>query len=241
MPGAIQLYELVLENGRCSSPYVWRIRYALAHKGLSFESMPVGFTGIPTILDGRFKTVPVLRHGEAAVGDSWEIASYLDAAFPHRPALFGSPGEYAAVRLHDEWQAWHVMRKLFALYALDIHDAARPEDRAYFRQSRERLLKGKTLEEFTANRVAQLPDARAALMPLRNQLRRSDYLGGASPSYADYITLGAFQWVASMSTLPLLAADDDVLRSWLERCADLYGGIGRDPQAKPIFEAANGG
>ena len=31
----VRLYELVLENGRSASPFVWRIRYALAHKGLS--------------------------------------------------------------------------------------------------------------------------------------------------------------------------------------------------------------
>ena len=34
----IRLYELVLENGRSASPYVWRIRYALAHKGLPCET-----------------------------------------------------------------------------------------------------------------------------------------------------------------------------------------------------------
>ena len=33
----VRLYELVLENGRSASPYVWRIRYALAHKGVPFE------------------------------------------------------------------------------------------------------------------------------------------------------------------------------------------------------------
>jgi hypothetical protein len=56
----VRLYELVLENGLSASPYVWRIRYALAHKGLSFESMPIGFTEIPEVFGGRFKTVPVI-------------------------------------------------------------------------------------------------------------------------------------------------------------------------------------
>jgi hypothetical protein len=46
----VRLYELVLENGCSASPYVWRIRYALAHKGLSFESIPIGFTEIPRSL-----------------------------------------------------------------------------------------------------------------------------------------------------------------------------------------------
>ncbi|MGB3809517.1 MAG: glutathione S-transferase family protein, partial [Parvibaculum sp.] len=30
----IRLYELVTADGRAISPFVWRIKYALAHKGL---------------------------------------------------------------------------------------------------------------------------------------------------------------------------------------------------------------
>ena len=49
----VRLYELVLENGRSASPYVWRIRYALAHKGVPFESVPLGFTEIAKVFGGR--------------------------------------------------------------------------------------------------------------------------------------------------------------------------------------------
>jgi glutathione S-transferase len=231
----IRLYELVLLNGRSSSPYVWRIRYALAHKGLSFDSMPVGFTEIPTVLKGRSKTVPVIEHDGAMVADSWDIAEYLDRAFPQRPALFSSPAENAMVRLFDAWQQWEIMRKLFRIYVLDIHNAARPQDRGYFRQSRETRLHGRTLEETTANREAALPAAREALTPLRTQLARSPFLGGSTPNYADYIALGDFHWVASVATVPLLAADDP-LRAWIERGFDLYGGIGRDPRMKALYE-----
>ena len=59
---------------------------------------------------------------------------------------------------------------------------------------------------------------------------------GSAPNYADYIALGAFQWVASVSTLPLLARSDEVLRAWLDRGFDLYGGLGRDPRSQPLFE-----
>src|SRR5579864_6278963 len=72
----VRLYELVLENGRSASPFVWRIRYALAHKGLSFESMPIGFTDIPNVFGGRFKTVPVICHGDTMLAESWDIAEY---------------------------------------------------------------------------------------------------------------------------------------------------------------------
>ena len=46
MSGAtMKLYELAaLEDDRCFSPYCWRIKMALAHKGLSYETIPWRFT-----------------------------------------------------------------------------------------------------------------------------------------------------------------------------------------------------
>ena len=232
----VRLYELVLENGRSASPFVWRIRYALAHKGLSFESMPVGFTEIPKVLGGRFKTVPVICHGDTMLAESWDIAEYLDRAFPSRPPIFSSPAEHAMVRLMDTWFSAEIMRRMFRLYVLDVHDAARPEDRPYFRQSREGYLKGTSLEEFTVDRTEHRPALREALKPLRSHLSRYPFLGGSTPNYADYIALGAFYWVASVSTLPLLSSDDDALRGWIDRGLNLYGGLGRDSRLKPLFE-----
>jgi glutathione S-transferase len=232
----IRLYELVLENGRSSSPYVWRIRYALGHKGIPFESVPIGFTDIPKMFGGRFKTVPVIEHGDTMLAESWDIAEYLDRAFPNQPALFSSPSENAMVRLNDAWFSAEILRKMFRVYLLDVHDAARPEDRPYFRQSREEMLKGRTLEAMTKDRESSLPALRNALSPLRSQLSRFPFLGGSAPNYADYLALGAFHWVASVSTLPLLAATDDALRAWLDRGFDLYEGLGRDPRMKSLFE-----
>jgi glutathione S-transferase len=232
----VRLYELVLENGRSASPFVWRIRYALAHKGLSFESMAIGFTEIPNVFGGRFKTVPVLCHGEAMLPESWDIAEYLDRAFPSQPPIFSSPAEHAMVRLMDTWFSAEILRRMFHLYVLDVHNAARPEDRPYFRQSREGYLKGTSLEEFTSDRTEHLPGLREALKPLRLHLSKYPFLGGSTPNYADYIALGAFHWVASVSTLPLLSSGDDALRGWLDRGFHLYGGLGLDSRMKALFE-----
>jgi glutathione S-transferase len=232
----VRLYELVLENGRSASPYVWRIRYALAHKGVPFECVPIGFTEIPKVLGGRFKTVPVIEHGDTILAESWDIADYLERAFPGQPPLFSGPAEYAMVRLMDTWFSAQIMRKMFQLYVLDVHNAARTEDRPYFRQSREGYLKGPSLEEFTADRAAILPVLREALTPLRSQLSRYAFLGGNTPNYADYIALGALHWVASVSSLPLLARSDDALRRWLDKGFDLYGGLGLDSRMKPLVE-----
>ena len=232
-----RLYELVLENGLSASPFVWRVRYALAHKGLTFESMPLGFTDIPKVFAGRYKTVPVLAENDQTIVDSWAIVDHLERTHPDRPALFSGPEEYAMVRLFDACFTVDMIRKLFALYALDIHNAARPEDRPYFRESRQqRFLKGTPLEAHVDGRETRLPVVRETLTPLRLQLTRNPFLGGPKPNYADYIAFGLFQWVASVNTLPPLAKDDSPLRSWLDRVADLYDGLGRDPRMKPLFE-----
>ena len=234
-PNSVRLYELALENGRSASPFVWRIRYALAHKGIPFETRYLGFIEIPRIFGGKFKTVPILEHGDTALAESWDIADYLDRAFPQQPLLFNTPAEYALVRFMDTWFMNEVLRKMFRVYIKDVHDAARPEDRGYFRESREKNLKGQTLESFTAERTSYLPAIRASLAPLRTHLQRFPFLGGAAPNFADYIALGGFYWAAAAGTLPLLERDD-TLRDWLDRGFNLYGGIAKDPGIAPLFE-----
>lgn len=233
----LRLYELVLDNGRSASPYVWRARFALAQKGLAYESVPLGFTDIPTVLGGRFKTVPILEHGTTSLAESWDIAEYLERAFPGTPPLFSGPSELATIRLFDSWFSVEVMRRMAMIYILDVHNATRPTDRPYFRKSREARFKVASLEAFTAERESRLPALREALMPLRLHLARFPFLGGHAPNYADFIALGAFQWAGSVATVPPLAEDDEVLRGWLERGFDLYGGLGRLPGLRPLFEA----
>ena len=231
----IRLYELVLENGISASPYVWRTRFALAHKGLAFQSVPLGFTEIAAAFSGELRTVPVIEDGEERVGDSWHIADYLERSYPARPALFSGCAEYAMVRLFDAWFSAEILRRMFRIYVLDIHNAARPADRPYFRKSREARLNGTSLEASVADRVSRLPELRDALNPLRAHLERGPFLGGASPNYADYLALGAFRWVASVSTIPPLAQGDPLL-AWLERGFDLYGGLARDARLKPLAQ-----
>ncbi|HLY56747.1 MAG TPA: glutathione S-transferase N-terminal domain-containing protein [Stellaceae bacterium] len=232
----LRLYELVLGNGISASPFVWRVRFALAHKGLAAEAVSLGFTEIPTVLDGRFKTVPILEMDDEAVVDSWAIADRLDEAFPERPRLFAGPGERAMVQFFDDWFMYAALRPLFSLYALDIHDAAKPCDQAYFRQSREDRV-GRTLEEFVAGREKRVPKVRDGFEPIRRALARTPFLGGETPNYADYIALGALLWVSCVATMPLFEPDDPML-AWFKRGTDLYGGLGQDPRLRPLDTTA---
>jgi glutathione S-transferase len=80
------------DPARRFSPYCWRARLALAHKGLEVETLPWRFTDKAAIADSGQDRVPVLRDEARVVSDSWRIAEYLEDAYPDRPSLFGGPG-----------------------------------------------------------------------------------------------------------------------------------------------------
>ena len=85
-----RLYDLAgAEPSRRFSPYCWRTKLALAHKGLTVETIPWRFTDADAIAMSGQGRVPVLLDGDKVVSDSWMIAEYLEAAYPDRPSLFG--------------------------------------------------------------------------------------------------------------------------------------------------------
>jgi glutathione S-transferase len=218
------LHDLVCIDDRRPSPFCWRIKYALAHKGLAFEARPVGFTEIPRLCGGGFKTVPILEDDGRVIHDSWAIADHLDAAYPERP-LFASPAERGLCRFTEAWLI-EVFQQVFPIYVGDIHDHTLAGDRAYFRDSRERRL-GRTLEEVTAGREARIAAARASLGPLRLMLQHQGqrFMAGEQAGFADYMTAGVLLWISSVATIPLLAADDPIV-DWFNRMRGLYGGLG---------------
>ena len=235
----ISLYELVSEDGSSACPYVWRVKYALAQKKLDYEIVRIGLVDIPNILGGRYSSVPVMVLDGLELGDSWLIADHLDQAFPDAQPLFGCPAERAMVRYFDNWMSTQILAKLLNIYALDIHDNARPVDRAYFRQSREARM-GKTLEQFVSNRDEVLVALRASFDPMRKVLAEQDFVGGSEPNYADFIAIGVIIWVTGFGSLPLFAADDPLL-DWVERCRGLYDRLGHTVELRGLVElpAAN--
>jgi glutathione S-transferase len=222
----IVLYDLVGQDPkRPFSPHCWKAAMALAHKGLDWRSHPVRFTEVPFLEDGASKTVPLIRDGETLVADSFAIARYLDAAYPDAPSLFiGEAGE-AHARFIERWSQTMLHPALSHIAILDIVKALDPEDAAYFRASREKRF-GRSLEDVAADAEAKTAELRRNLEPLRSMLAYQPFIGGEGPLFADYIVLGAFQWVRAVSgQVPL--DDADPLHAWLDRCLDLHGGLAR--------------
>lgn len=221
---ARQLYELCgTDPARRFSPFCWRSRMALAHKGLIADVVPWRFTENATLTALGGKTVPVLVDGEATLTDSWDIALHLDREYPDGPALFQAAPE--TYRFIAAWTDTVLHPGLARLTISDIPALLGSADAAYFLESREKRF-GMPLAQVTADREARLPEFRAALLPLRRTLTQQDFLGGSAPDYADYIVFGGFMWARIVSPLPLLEADDAV-HAWRERMLDLFGGLAR--------------
>jgi glutathione S-transferase len=220
------LYTLCgADAARRFSPHSWKIVMALAHKGLDFSEKPTPFTAIPAIENGFSPTVPVLDDGGKLVRDSFDIALYLEDAYPDRPTLFAGEGGKALSRMVEGYVQTILQAAIVKIIVKDIHDCLAPADQAYFRTSREQRL-GRTLEEIEANHAVELAAFQPRLEPVRHMLKFQPFIGGEGPLFADYILFGALQWARVVSPKRLLAADDPV-RGWFERCLDLHGAHAR--------------
>ena len=227
---AIVFYDLMGEGGRNFSPYCWRARMALAHKGLDIEHRGTAFTAIADVgkdASGKpFGTIPVIEDDGHMVGDSFAIARYLEDHYPDRPSLFGGDAGMGLCTFVQSWTNAVVHPGAVNLVLLDIFKHICDRDRDYFRASREKAF-GKTLEEVQAGREDRLERFRASLRPLRLTFQAQEFLAGGQPGYADYIVFGAFQWARTISDFRLLA-DDDPIFAWFQRMGDLFDGLGRE-------------
>jgi len=228
----LRLFELVgTDAARPFSPFCWRTRMALAHKGLPAKSIPWRFTEKAAIAPYRSEKVPVLLDRDKSVADSWTITLYLEDAYPDRPSLFGGEGGRAMARMISWWGDIAVIGGIFPFIVADIASRLGPADAAYFRESREARFK-KSLEEVASDRDQAVEGFRRSLDPMRLTLRTQPYLGGEAPNYADYVVFGAFQWARVVSPFKLLAENDPVY-AWREKLLDAFDGMARKSPTYP--------
>jgi glutathione S-transferase len=206
------------------SPYCWRTRFALAHKGLPVDTVPWRFTDREALAFSGQGKVPVIQDDGKVVSDSWAIADYLEDQGP-TPTLFGGASGRAHALFVNAWADAVLVGGIARFIVRDLVDIIDPKDRDYFRSSREARF-GMSLEAVQEGRESRLAAFRDLLLPVRLVLRRQEWLGGAAPSYADHIVAGTLMWPRCASRFELLEANDPVAQ-WQGRVLDLYGGLGR--------------
>ena len=229
----LQLYDLAgAESERRFSPYCWRTKLALMHKGLPFDTLPWRFSEKNVIAFSGQGRVPVLVDGDRVVSDSWTIATYLEDAYADRPSLFGGDGGRAVTRFVNSWADGVLVGGILRLVVTDIFAHLDERDRAYFRQTREQRL-GAALETISADRETNVLAFRKTLEPIRAVLAAQPYLGGEMPAYADYAVFGCFQWARCISPFPLLLKDD-AMWAWRDRLLSAFDGFAGKALGYPV-------
>ena len=226
----IQLYDLATADpGLRFSPYCWRVKMALAHKGLVWEEIPWHFTEKNRLPDPNAGTVPVLVDDGVIVSDSWKIAEYLDERYPQKP-LFDSAQARSEALLIKFWIERTIHPFITRMGVGDFMSTLHEKDKAYFRESREKRF-GMPIEQYMQTRDQARDGFREALEPLRAMLAEQPYVAGNSPGYADYIVFGILQWMRCGSPYASLRQDDAVFE-YRERLLDLYDGLGRKARCR---------
>lgn len=216
----ITLYDLVFAEDRRPSPYCWRVKLALKHKGLKWRDEPCGFTEKEKIAFAQSQTYPVIHDGTKIVKDSWAIAIYLDQTYPDNP-LMPDP---AYARFVNGWADTVVNPAIFAIVVADLVDRVRPQDRDYIVESRGKRLGTTDFASFQVKaRGKGVTAFRAALEPARRVMKEQPFLSGDAPAYPDYILMGSLMWPRVLSPLALLESDDPV-HAWRERMLGLFDG-----------------
>ncbi|MEL7486041.1 MAG: glutathione S-transferase N-terminal domain-containing protein [Pseudomonadota bacterium] len=220
-----KLYDLCTADADVRlSPPCWLVKFALKHKGLDFETVPLRFTDKDRHPDPDYGLFPVLEEEDGSlVRDSAAIIAYLEEAYPDNP-LWRTDGERAASAVIQGVVGGHVFPPLIRPMFLRVHNTLAPADQAYFRETREARI-GMTLEDFAADQTSG-PKIEAALKTLSAPLEAHAFFGGAAPNISDYIVAAPLMWQRT-TTSDALYETPAPLAVWFERILDLYDGFGR--------------
>ena len=234
----LELWELGGRRDCRFSTFSWRARLALHHKRVALVVHPVAVSDKAAIAFSGQGKVPILKHGDHVVTDSWAIACYLERAFPDAPSLFGGPVGESLTHFFNLWADRELVPAIVPYLMREVLDCVEETDARHLRGQIEGFFK-KSLEELAGERGKALEQFRRRLQPVRKTLEQRQFLGGDAPAYADHILFGVLQWARVVSSATVLEPND-VVTAWFERVLDLYGGVGRKelPRAARMHEAA---
>lgn len=207
------------------SPFCWRTKMALKHKGLDFEARPWRFIEKERLTASGQGRVPTLVDNDTWVHDSWSIAEFLDRAYPESRPIFESERDKTAAAFQTKWAEFSLHLPIFRVCILDIHAVPDEANKKYFRESREERF-GMTLEELASEPGKARAQLLSALQPMEQTLKAVPYLGGREPNYGDYAVFGSLMWPNAVMREPLLDQASSV-GQWFERMLDLFDGYAR--------------
>jgi len=220
----LQLFDLALADIDVRpSPFCWLAKFALLHKGLDFETVPLRFKEKENYPDPDYGLLPVLKDGDEIICDSGNIIAHIEEKYPG-DKIVATAGEQAAADFYAAWVANNLYPALGPMMYLRVLAAAHEDDQNYYRETREKRL-GVKLE--AASIVAgQNKKVEKALQTLAAPLARHKFLGGEAPNLCDYIVFSPIMWQRAV-TSEVFYETPQAVDAWRERMLDLFDGYAR--------------
>ncbi|ORX52484.1 hypothetical protein DM01DRAFT_1391777 [Hesseltinella vesiculosa] len=230
MSPPIVFYDLELDTpNEIWSPNTARTRVCLNIKKIPFETRWLTFFDVQTVIpeltqNGVAPTVPVIvdkAHGDKVVQESWEIARYLDEAFPEAPKLIGD--HEPLFFFFNRFVFNDLMMNIHSLVVLKVHNKCTPKElQDWFRKGREEIYKRK-LEDFTKDEDSIIKEIKHIMRFINMTLRKYPFLAGDRPTFADATVAGAFIFLKALRPElfgPVLLdaiPRSDAVRKWWDR------------------------
>jgi len=189
--------------GSSISTYVRTARIALAEKGVGYDLKDV-WVDSPEIKQRHpFQKIPVLRHGDFELYETFAVTRYIDEAFPG-PAL--QPSDAKARARMTQWISVHNSYCYPTLIGGIVLERVAPK--LLNRPSDEAKIK------------ATLPDAQQRLDVLEKALGTTPYLAGIEPTLADYFLYPVMFYVSVVPEGNALLESRPGLRRWMAAIGD---------------------
>ncbi|KZS96514.1 hypothetical protein SISNIDRAFT_407213 [Sistotremastrum niveocremeum HHB9708] len=198
---------------------MWKSRFALNFKGLPHKTHWVEYPDIEQTMKGigaaptdkrddgsDHYTCPVISDptsgtAPAVVSDSWDIALYLDKAYPSAPLLFPKGTvilQEVYIQKLNQLVLSPVMRLLISFMPTHLN----PHSAEYFTRTREEWV-GKKIDDFCPagpEREKALDQMKEGLGKLAGLLDKYDggaermFVSGEEPVFADFVLASTFEW-----------------------------------------------
>ena len=204
----LKLYDLSGKNDLRFSPPCWIVKICLIHRQINFETEPVRFCEKNKIEFSNQQLVPILKHHNGYVYDSWNIINWLDKNYNDKKIFLNLSSKNFSNFLYL-WTSRQLLPILFKIIAHEIPNVLEGDDIDYYLKTREERIQG-PITKFLPFISSYIEEFRKLIDPIRKIIIKNNYISGKNPGIEDCIFFGNFKWVDVCSPCNLLNEDDPV-------------------------------
>ena len=215
----ITLYELAGKNDLRFSPPCWNVKLCLLYKNIDFETVAIRFSEKNKILFSNQQLVPVLKHQNGHISDSWNIINWLDENYEN-PKLFVNETSKNFSYFLYLWTSRQILPILFKIIAHEIPNILEGDDLDHYIVTREERIKG-PITKFVPVISDSIKKFRNLINPMRSLIKKNGFISGSNPGIEDFIFFGNFKWVYTCSSCNLLDKEDEIFQ-WYKKINQIF-------------------